>query len=62
VKVSEDKQLAPIGPGQLCDSVDKALEVSGVTVVEGRIPKVGVGGLILSGEYSRKLSDVQGLK
>lgn len=52
VTLSSDNSVASIGPGQRWGTVYEALDASGVTVIGGRIPSVGVGGLILSGGLS----------
>lgn len=52
--------LASLGPGATWDAVYTALDKHDVTVVGGRVMKVGVGGLILGGGLSY-LSDLYGL-
>ncbi|CAG8979684.1 hypothetical protein HYALB_00003915 [Hymenoscyphus albidus] len=52
VTLSADKKVASVGPGLRWGDVYKALDASGVTAIGGRIPSVGVGGLILSGGIS----------
>lgn len=49
ITVSEDKQIVSLGPGALWGDVYTALDSSGISVIGGRIPSVGVGGLILGG-------------
>ncbi|ROV95322.1 hypothetical protein VSDG_06093 [Cytospora chrysosperma] len=51
ISVSEDRETAIIGPGQRWGSVYDALDPYNVSVIGGRIPHVGVGGLILGGGY-----------
>ncbi|KAI9449877.1 hypothetical protein BJY52DRAFT_1102922, partial [Lactarius psammicola] len=45
------------GPSLLWDDVYQRLDPYGVTVIGGRIPGVGVGGLILGGGYSFKTNE-----
>ena len=52
VPVSADKKVATVGPGGRWGDVYAALDPYGVGVIGGRIPQVGVGGLILGGMYS----------
>ncbi|KAI5791973.1 hypothetical protein EDC01DRAFT_706766 [Geopyxis carbonaria] len=52
ITLSTDKATARIGPGNRWVDVYTALDPSGVQVVGGRIPSVGVGGLILGGGLS----------
>ncbi|EIN06906.1 FAD-binding domain-containing protein [Punctularia strigosozonata HHB-11173 SS5] len=54
VVYNPDSQTAQIGPGQIWDDVYAALAPFNVTVVGGRTPGVGVGGLLLGGGYSWK--------
>ncbi|KAF7594710.1 hypothetical protein BBP40_008603 [Aspergillus hancockii] len=49
--VSEDKQLVSVGPGALWGDVYTALDPYEISVIGGRIPLVGVGGLILGGGF-----------
>lgn len=51
VKVSDDRKIASLGPGGRWGDVFAALDPYGVSVIGGRIPHVGVGGLILGGGY-----------
>ena len=44
-----ETQTVVVGPGQIWDKVYVALEPYNVTVVGGRSPGVGVGGLLLGG-------------
>ncbi|TGO65532.1 hypothetical protein BCON_0002g01180 [Botryotinia convoluta] len=50
--VSSDNSIASIGPGLRGGAVYEALDPYGVSVIGGRIPQVGVGGLILGGGLS----------
>lgn len=52
ITVSLDNSVASIGPGQRWGPVYEALDSYGVGVIGGRIPQVGVGGLILGGGLS----------
>lgn len=47
--LSSDKKSVTIGPGKRWGEVYDALDPYGVSVIGGRIPQVGVGGLILGG-------------
>ena len=47
--VNTDAKTLDLGPGLLWDDVYDQLAPYGVTVIGGRIPGVGVGGLILGG-------------
>lgn len=47
--VNTEAQTVELGPSLLWDDVYERLEPYGVTVIGGRIPEVGVGGLILGG-------------
>ena len=47
--VNSEAQTVDLGPSLLWDDVYDRLEPYGVTVIGGRIPGVGVGGLILGG-------------
>jgi FAD/FMN-containing dehydrogenase len=48
-KVNSEAGTVELGPGLIWDQVYKTLEPSGVNVVGGRIPGVGVAGLTLGG-------------
>ncbi|KAK3314358.1 putative 6-hydroxy-D-nicotine oxidase [Apodospora peruviana] len=52
ISVSSDKKIVALGPGRRWGDVIAALDPYGVTVVGGRIPNVGVGGLMLGGGFS----------
>ena len=49
ITVSADKSVASLGPAGRWGDVFAALDPYGVSVIGGRIPQVGVGGLILGG-------------
>ena len=49
IEISEDKQLAKVGPGNRWLPVYQAFSGTGVTVLGGRTPDVGVGGVLLGG-------------
>ncbi|KAI0521218.1 Glucooligosaccharide oxidase [Xylaria bambusicola] len=49
IQVSGDAQTLALGPGRRWIDVYKALEGTGRTVLGGRTPDVGVGGLLLGG-------------
>lgn len=49
ISVNNDKRLVAIGPGQRWGKVYEILDPYGLSVIGGRIPQVGVGGLILGG-------------
>lgn len=51
-KISEDKQTVEIGTGLRWLDVYKALEEHDVAVTGGRVPHVGVPGLLLGGGLS----------
>ncbi|ESZ98116.1 hypothetical protein SBOR_1495 [Sclerotinia borealis F-4128] len=57
ITVSSDNSIASIGPGLRCGAVYKALDPYGVSVIGGRIPQVGVGGLILGGMCQKLAAD-----
>ncbi|KAH7083199.1 hypothetical protein BKA63DRAFT_549625 [Paraphoma chrysanthemicola] len=52
LKLSEDKQTMSIGPGPRWGDVFEYMDGSNVTVVGGRLPPVGVPGLLLGGGIS----------
>lgn len=52
IRVNPDKTIVSIGPGKRWGEVYEALDPYGISVVGGRIPQVGVGGLILGGGLS----------
>jgi len=47
--VNSEAQTVELGPSLLWDDVYRRLDPYGVTVIGGRIPGVGVGGLMLGG-------------
>ena len=49
IEVSADRKIASLGPGGRWGDVFTALDPYGISVIGGRIPHVGVGGLILGG-------------
>jgi FAD/FMN-containing dehydrogenase len=49
VTLSKDKTFASLGPGGRWGNAIAALDAQGATVIGGRIPDVGIGGLILGG-------------
>ncbi|KAK4222534.1 FAD binding domain-containing protein [Podospora fimiseda] len=51
VTLSSDKTVASVGPGARWGQVFSALDPSEATVIGGRVPTVGVSGLILGGGY-----------
>ena len=51
ITLSADKKVASVGPGLRWGEITPVLEAQGVYVVGGRLPDVGVGGLILGGVY-----------
>ncbi|KAI9449065.1 FAD dependent oxidoreductase [Lactarius psammicola] len=55
--VNTEAQTVELGPSLLWDDVYQRLDPYGVTVIGGRIPGVGVGGLILGGGYSFKTNE-----
>ncbi|MCJ1348031.1 hypothetical protein MMC31_006262 [Peltigera leucophlebia] len=66
IAISADKSVASLGPGGRWADVFAALDPYGVSVIGGRIPQVGVGGLILggglfhfSGEYGLAADNVK---
>lgn len=54
ISLSEDKKVASLGPGGRWGEVIDTLDAQGATIVGGRSPIVGVGGLILGGKYPVK--------
>ena len=50
ISVTDDKVIVTLGPGALWGDVYETLDKHEITVTGGRIPSVGVGGLILGGE------------
>ncbi|KAI4226686.1 MAG: hypothetical protein L6R36_002999 [Xanthoria steineri] len=66
VQISQDKKVASLGPGGRWGDVLAALDPHGVSVIGGRIPQVGVAGVILggglfhfSGEYGLAADNVK---
>ncbi|OTA98694.1 hypothetical protein M426DRAFT_325766 [Hypoxylon sp. CI-4A] len=66
ITISGDKKVASIGPGARWGSVISTLDAEGTSVIGGRIPAVGVSGLILggglfhfSGEYGLTADNVK---
>ena len=57
IEISSDRRTARIGPGLRWLEVYKAFDGTGVTVLGGRTPDVGVGGLILGGGISNFTSE-----
>ncbi|KAH9048465.1 FAD-binding domain-containing protein [Lactarius hengduanensis] len=55
-KVNSDNGTVEVGPGLTWDQVYTTLDSTGVNVIGGRIPGVGVSGLTLGGGYSYKSS------
>ena len=54
IEVSKDKKVASLGSGGRWGDVIAAMDAHDVSVIGGRIPNVGVGGLMLGGMYHRK--------
>lgn len=52
LKLSEDKQTMSIGPGPRWGDVFEYLDGTNLTVIGGRLPPVGVPGLLLGGGIS----------
>ncbi|KAH9992264.1 FAD-binding domain-containing protein [Xylariaceae sp. FL0662B] len=51
ISLSTEKKVAIIGPGARWGDVIATLDAQGTSVIGGRIPAVGVGGLILGGGF-----------
>ncbi|KAF2688556.1 FAD linked oxidase-like protein [Lentithecium fluviatile CBS 122367] len=51
VSLSADKKVASLGPGGRWGKVYEALDPHGLSVIGGRIPQVGVAGVILGGGF-----------
>ena len=49
IALSSDKTFASVGPGARWGAVYAALDAQKAVVIGGRLPDVGVGGLILGG-------------
>jgi len=56
-KVDSTFGTVDVGAGLTWDQVYAALEPTGVNIVGGRIPGIGVGGLTLGGGESLSLSE-----
>ncbi|KXX73295.1 Bifunctional solanapyrone synthase [Madurella mycetomatis] len=52
VSINADASVVSVGPGQRWRNVAAALDPYNVTVVGGRLPTLGVGGLVLGGGFS----------
>ena len=52
IKISSNCGTVDVGAGVTWDQVYEALEPTGVNVIGGRVPGVGVAGLILGGGES----------
>lgn len=52
IKLSADKKSVTIGAGNRWAEVYRSLEAEDLTVIGGRVATVGVGGVILGGEFS----------
>ena len=59
--INSDNSVVSLGPGLRWLEVYNALDSYGVSVIGGRIPHVGVGGLILGGSVSLQRSSYTGL-
>ncbi len=57
-KVNSEDGTVEVGPGLTWDQVYTALDLTGVNVVGGRVPGIGVAGLTLGGGKCRLLTDV----
>jgi FAD/FMN-containing dehydrogenase len=55
IVLSHSKDMASIGPGARWGEVYTELEKHELTVAGGRVPEVGVGGLVLGGLFSTPL-------
>ncbi|KAK2732573.1 hypothetical protein CKAH01_08671 [Colletotrichum kahawae] len=60
IGLSQDRSVAHVGPGARWGEVYNVLDASQAVVIGGRLPSVGVGGLMLGGGYFH-LSDQFGL-
>lgn len=49
MSIGEDRNIFTVGPGARWGKVYEYLDAYDVTVIGGRIPHVGVGGLLLGG-------------
>lgn len=50
LRVSKDRTMTSVGPGNRWVDVYSALDTIGLSVVGGRVADIGVGGLITGGE------------
>ena len=62
IDVSADKKTVSLGTGGRWGDVYAALDPHGVSVIGGRIPQVGVGGLILGGLTPLKIDHEEELR
>jgi FAD/FMN-containing dehydrogenase len=60
ITLSGDKSFVSVGPGATWGAVYRELEREGLTVAGGRVSDVGVGGLVLGGEFPRSKVRVDG--
>jgi FAD/FMN-containing dehydrogenase len=51
LSISEDNRIVSVGPGARWGKVYEYLDPYNVTVIGGRFPHVGVGGLMLGGIF-----------
>jgi FAD/FMN-containing dehydrogenase len=54
VSLSDDGMIASVGPGSRWGDVMTALDSREAVVVGGRLPSIGVGGLLLGGMLSTR--------
>lgn len=52
INLSLDGKIVTVGPGARWGEISRAISPHGVTAIGGRIPTVGVAGLILGGNYA----------
>lgn len=57
LEITEGKRTVNVGPGLTWNDVYNGLEPEGITVTGGRIPTVGVPGLVLGGGLSFQNSE-----
>ena len=55
ISISDDKQVLSLGPGGRWGDVYTFLDPHGVSVIGGRIPQIGVAGVILGGFFLKSL-------